>query len=127
MMHVAPGEIAKHLLRFIIEPITSAWIRCENRNRGDMPQRWNPSDVNLAGVSAGIEQIIFVFLSGGDIAGDCIGGALGLRSACLFSAARETKRYDECDCVQCISWFHKRILLLKSYCFTVMIPLVPCE
>src|SRR6266705_118286 len=106
-MHVAPAEIAEHLFRFLIESVAGGGIRSEDWNGGDMSQRWNPGDVNLAGVSAGIEQIIFVFLSGGDVAGDSIRGAFGLGSACLFSAARQTKRYDECDCVQCNSWLHK--------------------
>ena len=110
-MHVAPGEIAEHLFRFVIEPVTGAGIRREDRNGGDMSQRWNPGDINLAGMSSGIEEIIFIFLSGSDVAGQRIRGALGLRRACLFSAARETKRYDECDCVQCNSWLHKRIFL----------------
>src|SRR5215472_3786114 len=111
-MHVAPAKVAKHLFRFVVEPVTRSWVRCEDRNRGDMSQRWNPSDINLAGVSAGVEQVIFVFLSGGDVAGDRIRGAFGLRRACLFSATRETKRDDECDCVQCNGWFHKRSFLL---------------
>ena len=76
-----------------------------------MSQRRNPGDEDLAGVSAGIEQIIFVFLSGRDVTGDSIRGALSLRRACLFSAARETKRHDECDCDQCNIWLHKRIFL----------------
>src|SRR6266545_4465199 len=110
-MNVAPAEIAEHLFRFLIKPVTSAWIRREHGNRGDMSQRRNAGDEHLAGVSAGIEKIIFVLLSGRDVTGDSIRGALGLRRACLFSAARETKRYDECDCVQCNSWLHKRIFL----------------
>src|SRR6516162_2993060 len=126
-MHVAPAEIAKHLFRFLIESVAGGGIRSEDWNSGDMSQRWNPGNVNLARVSAGIEQIVFIFLAGGDVAGDRICCALGLRRACLFSAARETKRYDECDCVECNSWFHNRIFLLNSYCFTVMTPLVPCE
>src|SRR5215469_17993123 len=106
-MHVAPAKIAEHLFRFLIESVASSGIRSENWNGRDVSQRRNSCDINLAGVSAGIEQIIFILLSGCDVAGECIGGALRLRCACLFSAARETKRYDECDCVQCNSWFHK--------------------
>src|SRR5262245_41537010 len=126
-MHVAPAEIAQHLFRFLIKPVTGCRIWSEHWNGRDMSQRWNPRDVNLAGVSAGIEQIIFVFLAGGHVTGDGIRGALGLRSACLFSATRQTKRDSECDCVQYNGWFHKRLFLLNGYCFTVMIPLVPCE
>src|SRR6516165_3014834 len=110
-MHIAPCKITEHLLRFLVEPVTGAWIRREDGDRGDVSQRWNSSDEHLAGVSARIEKIIFVFLSGGDIAGDRIRGALGLRSACLFSATRQTKRDGEGDCVQCNSCFHKRIFL----------------
>ena len=58
---------------------------------------------DLPGMAARIKQVIFVFLSRGDVASDSIRGALGLRCACLFSAARHTKAYDECDCVQCNS------------------------
>src|SRR5215470_169211 len=72
MMDVAPAEIAEHLFRLLIESIAGGGIRSEDWDRGDMSQRWNPSDVNLAGVSTGIEQIIFVFFSGGDVACDCI-------------------------------------------------------
>src|SRR5262245_56279469 len=110
-MDVAPAKIAEHLFRFLIEPVTCGGIRSEDWNGGDMSQRWNPGDVNLAGVSARIEQIIFVFLSGGDVAGERIRGAFGLRRACLFSAARQTKRCDQCDCVYCNSQFHKRLFL----------------
>src|SRR5262249_9315629 len=115
-MHVAPAEIAEHLLRFLIESVASGGIRSKDWNCGDMSHRRNPSDINLAGVSARIEQIIFIFLSGGDVAGDRIRSAFGLQRACLFSAARETKRYDECDCVQCNSWFHKMNLWLLLHC-----------
>src|SRR6516165_1344016 len=106
-MHVAPAKIAEHLFRFIIKSVASGGIRSKDWNGGDVSQRWNSCDVNLAGVPAGIEQIIFIFFSRGDVTGDRIRGPFGLRRACLFSAARETKRYDECDCVQCNSWLHK--------------------
>src|SRR5262245_26385843 len=99
MMDVTPAEIAQHLFRFLIESVASGRIRSEDWNCGDMPQRWNPGDVNLARVPTGIEQIVCICLAGCDVAGDRIRGALGLRRACLFSATRETKRYDECDCV----------------------------
>src|SRR5215467_15448591 len=112
-MHIAPAEIAKHLFRFLIKPVTGGGIRSKDWNGRDVSQRWNSGDVNLARVSAGIEQIIFIFLSWGDVAGDRIRGALGLRRACLFSATRQTQRDGECDCVQCNSWFHKRVLLPK--------------
>src|SRR6266496_2953376 len=102
-MHVAPAEIAEHLFRFLIESVAGGGIRSEDWNGGDMSQRWNAGDVNLAGVSAGIEQIIFVFLPGRDVAGQRVRGAFGPRCAGLFSAARQTKRDDECDCVQCTS------------------------
>src|SRR5262245_60149486 len=115
-MHVAPGEITEHLFRFLIESVAGGGIRSKDWNGGDVTERWNPGDVNLTRVSAGIKQIIFVFLSGGDVAGDRVRGALCLRSACLFSAARQTKRCDECDRVQCNSWFHKRISLSNGYC-----------
>src|SRR5215831_14727804 len=106
-MHVAPAKIAEHLFRFLIESVASSGIWSEDWNGGDVSQRRNSRDINLAGMSAGIEQIIFILLSGGDVAGDRIRGALGLRRACLFSATRQTQRDGECDCVQCNSWLHK--------------------
>src|SRR5262249_45970744 len=38
VMHIAPGEIAEHLLRFLIESIARAGIRREDGNRRDMSQ-----------------------------------------------------------------------------------------
>ena len=53
-MHIAPCKITEHLFRFLVEPVTGAWIRREDGDRGDVSQRWNSSDEHLAGVSARI-------------------------------------------------------------------------
>src|SRR6516162_10254039 len=126
-MHIAPRKITEHFPRFFIKPVTGGRIRREDWYRADVTQRWNSSDVNLARMSSGIEEIIFIFFSGRHIAGQRIRSAFGLRSACLFSATRQTKRGSECDCIQYNSWLHKRIFPPNGYCFTVMTPLVPCE
>ena len=78
VMHIAPGEIAEHLFRFFIESVTGARIRREDRNGDDVAHRWNACDKNLAGVSAGIEQVVFILLAGGDVTGERVRGAIGL-------------------------------------------------
>ena len=75
-MHVAPGEIAQHLLRFLIESVTGPRIRREHWNGADVAQRWNACHKDLAGVSAGIEKIVFILLAGRDVTGERIGGAI---------------------------------------------------
>src|SRR5215469_15730675 len=99
MMDIAPRKITEHFLGFLVKPVTGGRIRREDWNRTDVTQRWNSSDVNLSGMSAGIEEIIFIFFSWGHVAGQRIRGAFGLRSAGLFSATRQTKRHGECNCV----------------------------
>src|SRR5215472_1600961 len=100
MMDIAPRKITEHFPGFLVKPVTGGRIRREDWNRTDVTQRWNSSDVNLAGMPSGIEEIIFIFFSWSHVAGQCIRGAFSLRSSALFSAARQAKRQGECDCVQ---------------------------
>src|SRR5690606_11886827 len=63
VMHVAPGEAAEHLLRLLVVAITGAGLRREDRNGDDVPHRRYPGHEDLAGVTAGIEQVEFVLLA----------------------------------------------------------------
>src|SRR6516225_1240530 len=92
-MHVAPREITKHFLRFLVESVTDARIWREYGNGADVPQRWNARDEDLAGMSAGIKEIIFILLSRRDITGQRIGCALGLIGS-AFAAATEAGHDD---------------------------------
>ena len=91
VMHVAPGKIAEHLLRFVIEAVTGRRVRREDGDGRDVSHRWNARDEDLAGMSAGIEEIIFVLLSGSDVTGERVRGAIACDVPALFSAAREAK------------------------------------
>jgi hypothetical protein len=111
VMDVAPGEIAKQLFRFLIEPVTGAWIWREDGNGADVPQRWNAGDENLAGMTAGIEKIIFVLLSGRDVTGQCIRGAISLTGAAFAAAHKAHGRDDDRErdqmfigCFHCLSF-----------------------
>ena len=86
VMHITPGEVAEHLLRFLIEAVTGGWIRCEDGDCADVAQRRNAGNINLTRMSAGVEEIIFVLLSGRDVTGQRVRSALGLRCSTLFSA-----------------------------------------
>ena len=126
-MHIAPGEIAQHLLRFLIESVTGRRIRRENRNGRDVPHRWNARDEDLAGMSAGIEEIIFILLAGRDVTGERVGGAIAFAGAALFSATRQAEpRATSASAISWI-WFSLSIFLVVDSYFTVMKPLVPCE
>ena len=89
VMHVAPGEIAQHFLRFLVESITGARIRCEHWNGEDVAQRWNACHKDLAGVSARIEKIVFILFAGRDVTGQSIRGAIAFVCAAPFSAAHK--------------------------------------
>src|SRR6266496_2523695 len=78
VMHIAPGEIAEHFLRFLIESITGARVRRENWNRNDVTQRRNARDEHLSGMSARIEEIIFILLARRDVTGERVRGAITL-------------------------------------------------
>src|SRR6266851_5407348 len=75
VMNVAPGEVAEHLFRFLIEPVTGARVGRENGDGTDVTQRRNARDEHLSGMSARIEKIIFVFLSRRDVTGQRVRGA----------------------------------------------------
>src|SRR5512132_1545817 len=94
-MHIAPGEIAEHLLRFLVESITGARIRREHWNRNDVAQRWNARDKHLAGVSAGIKKIVFILLAGGDVTGERVRRAIAFVCAAAFPAANEADRRED--------------------------------
>src|SRR5262245_39331898 len=90
MVHITPGEVAHHLLRFLIESITGRRIRREDGDGGDVTHRGNTGDVNLAGMSAGIEKIIFVLLAGSDVTCQGIGRAIARGGAALLSATSQS-------------------------------------
>ena len=78
VMHVAPGEIAQHLLRFLVEAVTGGRIRREDGNGDDVPHRGDAGDKDLAGMPAGVEEVVFVLLAGRDVSGERVRGAIGL-------------------------------------------------
>ena len=92
VMHIAPGEIAQHFLRFLVESITGARIRREHWNGDDVAHRWNACDEDLAGVSAGIEKIVFILLAGGDVTGERVRRSIAFVCAAAFSAAHKADR-----------------------------------
>src|SRR5205085_12593300 len=67
VMYIAPTVVAEHLLRRLVEAVTRSGIRCENGNRDDVPHGGNPRDKDLSRVSAGIEEVVFIFLTWGDV------------------------------------------------------------
>ena len=89
VMHVAPGKIAEHFFRFLIEAVTGPRIRREDGNGYDVPQRRNPRHEDLAGMSAGIKEIVFILLAGRDVTGERVRRPIRRGSAALFSATRQ--------------------------------------
>ena len=63
MVHVAPREVAHHLLRLLVEAVAGGRIRREDGNRGDVAHGRQAGDVDLAGVAAGVEQVELVLLA----------------------------------------------------------------
>src|SRR5438309_1298187 len=92
VMHIAPGKIAQHLSRLVIEAITRRRVRREDRDGADMPHRWDAGDKDLPGMSAGIEEIILILFARRDVTRERISGALGQGGAALFSTA------SHCNC-----------------------------
>ena len=92
MMHIAPGVIAHHLLRFLIEAVTGRGIRREDRNGHDVAHRRNARDEDLAGMSAGVEEIIFILLAGRDVSGQRVRGAIAFDSCCSVFRNRRGRR-----------------------------------
>src|SRR6476469_8755631 len=88
-MHVAPGEIAEHFLRFLVESITGPGVRREDWNRNDVTHRRNARDKDLARVSSGIKKIVFILLAGGDVAGEGVRRSIAFACAAAFSAAHK--------------------------------------
>jgi hypothetical protein len=86
-MHVAPGEIAEHFLRFLIEAVTGARIRGEHRNGADVAQRWNARDEDLSRMTAGIKKIVFILLAWGDVTGERVRRTIAFVCTAAFAAA----------------------------------------
>ena len=115
VMHVAPGEIAQHLLRFLVESVTGGRIRREDWNGGDVAHRWNARDKHLAGMSAGIEKIVFILLAGRDVTGERVRRAIAFVCAAAFSAADEADRDDDDRERDQWIWFSCSIFLVVDF------------
>src|SRR6476619_4944757 len=94
-MHVAPGKIAEHFLRFLVESITGPGVRREDWNRNDVTHRRNARDKHLAGVSAGIKKVVFILLAGRDVTGERVRRTIAFVCAAAFSAANEADDADD--------------------------------
>ena len=68
VMDVAPGEAAEHRLRFLVEAVPGSRIRGEDRNRRNVPHRRHTGDEDLAGMPAGIEEVVLVEVARLDVA-----------------------------------------------------------
>ncbi len=130
MVHVPPRIISHHLLRFLIETVTGRRIWRENGNGCDVAHRWDSRHEYLAGMSAGIEEIVLVLLAGSDVGVLRILRAFVLRSTRLLTAAIEADDANNRDRGKQVSgWsFHCLVTWFgnENY-FTVMTPLVPWE
>ena len=67
MVNIAPGEVAQHLLRLVVETVAGRGIGRVHGNRGQMPHGRNAVDVDLAGMAARGEHVVLVEVAGGHV------------------------------------------------------------
>ena len=63
MVHVAPGIVAQHFLRLLVEAVAGGGIRREHRDGGDVAHGGNAGHVDLSRVASAVEEIELVELA----------------------------------------------------------------